>query len=454
MNFSFGSKTANADLEPLGKGGGMKVQKSFKIRLHKSTDLWNNQRIINLNKEYLDLTRVRDKLSFDYLKMISNISSLRTQFIHLHIMDLSGEKPDTKFQDYGLYTQTEQTNNMMLKAHGLNPNANLYKAVQFSFSRSTDAIMNVIDKGYSQDKFQNILEIKGINDHTKLINMLDDINNPNLDINEVFDKHFNRENFLTWMAVNILFGNTEANTRNFYLYSPVSKETWYFMPEKFDSAWGYKYQPGLLKKVRPNEKGLWNYWNSELHRRFFRDRNNVKALSAKIDSLTKIINREQTMEFTSSYYGIVSKFVKALPDLKFYPGRLEDFEAEYKHLADITEENRSNYYTELEKPAPFRLGEPKPVINGYGFDWEQSFDVQGDDLTYNFQLASDPGFQALIADQKGLKDMKYETGNLGKGTYYWRITAHDSKGNEQIASDVFTDETGTDFYGIKKFTIQ
>ena len=70
--------------------------------------------------------RFRNKLSYDLLKGIPQLMSLRTQFVHLYVRDLT-EGNSAEFQDYGLYTQVEQLNKTGMENHGMDSKGQLYK---------------------------------------------------------------------------------------------------------------------------------------------------------------------------------------------------------------------------------------------------------------------------------------------------------------------------------------
>ena len=70
--------------------------------------------------------------------------------------------------------------------HGLDKNGQLYKVNFFEFQRYEDIIRLSSDAGYDADSFEEYLEIKGDNDHSKLIEMLDDVNDTSKPIEETF----------------------------------------------------------------------------------------------------------------------------------------------------------------------------------------------------------------------------------------------------------------------------
>ena len=152
---------------------------------------------------------------------------LRTQFVHLYVKDLT-EDAGAAFEDYGLYTQVEQLNKTALKNHGLDANGQLYKINSFEFYRYEDVIRLQDDPEYDQTAFEELLEIKGDSDHSKLIAMLEAVNDNSIPISTVLDRYFDRENLTYWMAFQILTGNVDTQNRNMFLYSPLNSDTWYF----------------------------------------------------------------------------------------------------------------------------------------------------------------------------------------------------------------------------------
>ena len=46
--------------------------------------------------------------------------------------------------------------------------------------------------------------------------MLTAVNDTSNDINDVIEEYFNRDNYLTWFAVNILTGNRDTINQNFF----------------------------------------------------------------------------------------------------------------------------------------------------------------------------------------------------------------------------------------------
>ena len=138
--FGYGETVANSTVQIRGGSSSMYAQKSYKIELFDGGGDWRGQTTIALNKHWGDLTRARAKLTFDLLKSIPNVVSLRTQYVHLYVKDETATPPETAYRDYGLYTQIEQPNRRFLRNHLLDRYGQLYKATFFEFFRYPDKI--------------------------------------------------------------------------------------------------------------------------------------------------------------------------------------------------------------------------------------------------------------------------------------------------------------------------
>lgn len=212
--------TPNATVQIRGQTSSENAQKNYKIKLKKNKGSWRGQRTIALNKHMGEGLRFRNKMAYDLIKGIDQMMGLQTQFVHLYVKDLT-DSDNGVFEDYGLYTQVEQLNKTALKTHGADPNGQLYKINSFEFLRYEDIIRLSTDPAYDQTAFEARLEIKGDSDHSKLIEMLEVLNDETSSMeDELFATYFDKENIAYWMAFQLLTGNTDTQNRNVYLYSP------------------------------------------------------------------------------------------------------------------------------------------------------------------------------------------------------------------------------------------
>jgi len=451
--FGYGESEINGKISLRGNSTRYLSQRSYKINLNERAGLWNDQRVLNLNKHISEGTRIRNKLSFDLFENIPDFVSLRTQFVHLYVKDLSeGQSAQNQpYEDYGLFTHVEQPNKMFLRNHWLDPNGQLYKATMFEFFRYQDELKEETDPAYDSQLFETRLEIRGREEHGKLLAMLDEVNDLSIPIEEVMEKHFNEDNFLTWMAVNILTDNIDTNSQNFLLYSPLNSMKWYFIPWDYDGGWGYE-----RKRNFPIEStsGISTYWGSELQNRYFRSEDNVKKLEAKIDELyRKFFNEDIVKEKVEKYARVAKKYLNRAPDIGFLPDPLSQIDEEYHEMISIPQQTIQWFKDDIERPKPVFLDDLKQDGQALHFEWGHSFDLQGDDLTYDWILAKDVGFTRIVASKKGLTSTSIDISGIAPGTYYWTVKIKDAKGNLQLPFDIYTDEEDEWHFGMRQIEV-
>ena len=145
-------------------------------------------------------------LYFRLLEDVPSIPSLRTQFVHLYVRDLTAEEPKDTFEDYGLFTQVELPNNRYLRNHGLSVNGALYKANMCEMYRYPDKLKLSTDPDYDLAAFSTVLEPKTGEDHRKLLEMLDAVNDQAVPAEELLERYFDLDNLTSYLAFNILMG--------------------------------------------------------------------------------------------------------------------------------------------------------------------------------------------------------------------------------------------------------
>lgn len=456
--FGAGRVTANGSVEQRGQSVRLAEQKSYKISLANSSDAWRGFRTINLNKHPYDLTRVRNKLSFDLFTTVPNFTSLRTLFVHLFVDD----------QDYGLFTHVENPDTDFLGAHGLDANGHLYKAQFFEFLRYPDELRLTSDPAYNASRFASILEPKGDKNHAKLLAMLDDLNNEEIPINRVLEKYFSRENFITWLAVNILLENLDTASRNFYLYSPSGSSTWYLLPWDYDGALGFYRQPSQVDQVFLSrwQEGLPNWWGMMLGRRFLRDPNNLPDLVARVEALAHDqLSNTRANAALATYHDAVQTFVTRLPDLEHLPvvnhdSAASEWSAEFDRLRTGFGSAYTNFVLTVPRPMPVFLGDPEQVDGKTQFFWDESFQLQGSPLSYDLEVSRQPDFRAgsIVFSQTGLKTTSFLLPTaLPAGNYFWRVTiraADNPAVNWQWPFDSYYDAVADRLhFGTRAFTL-
>lgn len=450
----YGALTPNGTIGIRGATTSLAAQKSYKVELFNNAGTWRGQSTINLNKHIYDGTRFRNKLSFDLLKLIPDMISLRTQFIHVYVKDETTDPVQTRFVDYGLFTQVEQPNKRFLESRLLDRDAQFYKVNDFEFYRYADQIRLVTDSLYDKDSFSLRLEIKGNKDHAKLIQMLDDVNNEDIPIEQTFEKHFNSDNYFAWMAFNILVGNIDTQSQNYYLYSPQNGAKWYFIPWDYDDAFPLQNKPDLMAyNIAPWEHGVSNYWGVVLHRRVLGVEKYRKELDEKISELRNILTPQKIENLIALYQPVVDTYTQMLPDSYYMPANPDTSHA----IADlIPNDIQTNYdlYTEsLKKPMPFYLGSPIIEEGQLSFTWDESYDFGGQDVNYHFIIARDWAFEDVVYDQILTNTTNIQIAPLGSGAYFWGVTATNESGYMQYPFDKYYDTESEVHPGLKRFYI-
>lgn len=444
----YGEVVPNATIQIRGNSTTVKPQKSYKIELRSRAGKWREQSTINLVKSFSDVIRCRNKLSFDLMKQIPNMVSLRTQYVRLFVKDETTDPPKIAYVDYGLYTQVEQTNRAYLRNHYLDPDGQLYKATFFEFLRYPDQIRLATDPLYDEQAFSRILEIKGNNDHTKLIQMLEDVNNVSIPIEQTFEKHFNAENYFTWLAFNILMGNLDTQSQNFLLYSPRNGNKWYFIPWDYDGDLGRQWQDQFFPYDK-FEYGIANYWAVPLHNRVLKVARYRNMLDEKMTELLKFLSPDRLQGMLNEYKKVTDAYTLQMPDLYYLKGGVNNYEAIYAGLSDEIKVNYDLYRESLQTPMPFFLDTPEVLEKSLIFSWGESYDFNAQDITYKLEIARGWDFQDIIYTESLMNQPSTRIDMLASGTYFWRVIATNENGKTQYPFDVYIDSENVPHSGMR-----
>lgn len=439
----YGQTIPNATVQIRGQTSSRNAQKNYKIKLIDNSDSWNGQRTIALNKHMGEGLRFRNKLAYDLMTEIPQIMSLRTQFVHLYVRDLTGNNPD-EFVDYGLYTQVEQLNKTALRTHGLDKNGYLYKVNACEFYEY-NALRLVSDPAYDEASFSAILEAKGRADHTKLLEMLHAVNDYTISNDALLERYFDSENIAYWMAFMILTGNVDTQNRNFYIYCPLNGDTWYIYPWDNDGMMtATEHELRGYHSSTQWESGISNYWGNILFRRALMSEKFRQELHiAILDLLENCLSGDHIGALFRRYNAIVEPYVSRMPDLQFLPVTLQERETA---LADTKYEIWANYqrYLEtLESPMPFYVGVPEQTETSLLVTWDDSFDFQNEDITYRVVLAKDYEDKEVLYEADGIVLPKLEIPLvLEPGQYFLRVVAANASGKQMSCFDYYVNTEG------------
>ncbi len=452
----YGAIEPNATINVRGRTSTEFPQKSYRIDLYDNAGEWRGQKAIALNKHPGDPTRLRNMVFFRLLQDVPDLTSLRTQFVQVFVKDETKAAPDTAFVDYGLYTQVELPNGRYLRNHSLSRNGNLYKANMCELFRYEDKIRLATDPKYDLSAFSEVLEPKTSEDHTKLIAMLDAVNDYTIPIENVVEKYFDAGNLTSYLAFNLLMANPDSSAQNYLLYSPVNSDKWYYLLWDGDGSLAY-YEDELLKNTWTEAdwtKGISDYWGIVLFNRMFRAPLYRQMLKQKVEQLHEIFTPERIVQLISNYRTVVDTFTHRMPDVINLGCTLEQLELIYQNLPGDTERAYQYFVDSLEKPMPFYMDNVEKTENGLLLSWGDAYDFDEELVYYNVEVATDWSFkpETIVYENSRQLKLQSEIPALPEGTYYWRVTATNESGNTQVAFDqVFTD-TGV-HQGTRRFLI-
>lgn len=448
--------TKNATIRVRGNSSRGDVMKSYRIKLDEEAGLFNGQDSLNLNKHVEDMSKVTTKFCTDLLTDVEHMISYQTNFMRVWIRDTSKSKEEQEFEYYGLFTHTEQPNKSFLEKRGLSTECSMYKARDFSFNLDS-RLKNVDDLSYLEEEFESVLGIREGNDHTKLLEMVQAVNDENQDFETVFNKYFNEENYLTWLAFSLLVGADDILNHNYILYSPNASSKWYFFPWDFDSnmVFGEKASSALVPSIKGGQK----LNQSILHRRYFRVPGNLEKIQKKMEYLMENYFTEANIErLVQAYIPVMERTLFQMPDiglLRISPEKLIPYTKDfYKGI----QENYQNFLYAFQFPAPMFVSMPIRNVDGtLNLSWDTSYSYQGRPITYNVTIANDYNMKQVLFKQEGIIDNRLDAQiDLSPGTYYLLVTAVDSEGNEQVSMEHY-EFAGKEFIyksGVLEFTIE
>lgn len=424
----YGETESNATIRIRGNSSSLLPQKSYKLSLNDEAGLWRGQSNIALNKHAFDATRIRNKLYFDLAKNLSDVPSIRTQFVRLFVKDETSGS--TQFVDYGLYTQAEVPTKKYLSNHGLDRAGYLYKAINFNFE-TNDLIKNYDDPAFDEKAMETVISCRGRQDNSRLMEMIAALNDTSNDIDDIIDTYFDRDNYMQWLAFNLLMGNRDTTMQNYFLYSPLNGSKFYFVPWDGDtSLMRTEYQMEGEEAIADWEWGIGNYWGVLLHQRFLRKAGNRADLEQVVEEMHAWLNKETVDQMAAGYYETVAPCIYSMPDYLYLQHTRSEVEYILSKLGDEVEENYRNFKDSLTDPMPFWLYAAEDDGAGVTLNWEAAYDFEGLPFTYRILVSRYPDMRSPLVDQAGLvtTSLTVPRSALGSGEFYWKVVATRSDG--------------------------
>ncbi len=424
---------SNAAIRQRGGFSRAAPQKSFRIKLDKDLPLWRGERRIQLNKSFYDLSRIRNKITFDLLVDVPNLPSMRTQFVNLTLEDQGVTS------NLGVFTQLEYFGKEYLERRGWDKDSRVYKTEYFFFQESPDYALNEAGEPVDIDAFEKLIEIKRGDTHNELISFIDDVNNSNLNFQtDIFNKYLNQDNYLSWFTLNILTDNADTVGKNHYYYNPINTEKFYLVPWDYDLGWENSTQ---ADDVSPIDRPRWWYshayaWPNKLHKRFLQTPGNLALLkSAVIEFKQKHLTQEKIAAKRDSYYDVIFPAISTSVDWDYIyffgsdPEKVAQFNQMFESLSSTVERNFSRFLERENDPMPFYTNAPLIGADSILFSWEESESLTGQTINYDIELATTPEFTpgTIVEVITGITELSYRLDWTHPiGTYYSRITARDA----------------------------
>lgn len=446
----------NATIRVRGNSSRGDEYKSYKVKFTGENMEFEGQTVLNLNKHSEDYSKITTKFCTDVLQGMDDMVSYRTNFMRVWIRDASLPKDEQKFVYYGLFTHIEQPNKSFLEARGLSTSCEMYKARDFSF-QLTDSIKDVDDPDYSEADFEMVLGIREANSHEKLLEMLEAVNDETRDFEEVFETYFDEDNYLTWLAFNLLVGGDDILNHNFIIYSPTNSQKWYFITWDYDSNLAPETRSWLPDSLKGGQK----LNQVVLHRRYLRIPGSLEKLEKKMDELMETAFSEENIKrLTDGYKPVLNQTMWLEPDIGLL--RADMTPADLFPYIDGFRENIERHYndfkTAFQYPTPMFVSMPDKNEDGtLHLAWDSSYSYQQRPITYRVQIASDCHMKNILYEQSDIYTNSIDTDmTFEPGIYYLKVFAVDSEGNAQVSLEHY-EFAGAEFIyenGVLEFEVE
>jgi len=469
--------TPNAELRQRGATSRTAPQKSFRVKLDKAAPLWRGERRLQLNKHPFDRSRMRNKLAFDLMHGVPELASLRTQFVQLAIDDGTGPV------DQGLYTHVEHVGREYLLNRGFDADDGLYKAEELQFQPSELASLALGADGEPLDEaaFEAVVSIKRGDDHAPLVEAITAVSDQRVPFARTLDARFERDNVLAWLASNILLGQQDVGSQNYYLRRPIDSPRFRFLPWDYDNA--FRTEPELVDSFAPAAlrarlaHGFARWHDNLFTRRFLQEPGTYEALVQTARTLRAgPLSGAEVDARVASYAPLIRPIVARAPDIGNVAGVREPanmgvWDADVASLAGTVQSNLSHLLDGPHMPLPPFLKTPLSRVGGAVLSWEPAFAVSGGTLVYDVAVASSPDFApgTIVLEANGVADSGGGVApsdpdrrvqlavELAAGEWFYRVVARvrDDGANAlwQIANNTLVVE-GQTFVGLRAFTVR
>ncbi len=337
-------------------------KKSIKIELPQGAYLFGRNEF-NMNAEYIDITRIRECLSYLYYSRTSQT----VPEVHFTEVVFNGETQ-------GAYLSVQDVDKEFLLNTDLPDEAVIYKCAD----RYT-----TLDRPYELAPYsKKTQESQPWDDFQLLIYWLrlcpEDL------FREQLQQRFHYDDLISSVATNVLLGHGSTYYHNYIMLldNTGSSEGWRYIPWDMDKTWG-KYGPAVPYSKNGSTFGnrrntlIWRMWCNETIR----------------EELLEEIYRQYPMYLEFSQNGtidslasLISPLVEADPFRNF---TMDQFWGDVEYVRNWPESRYSNLVDQIENnPLPFSVSPPESCSAGIRVSWRSA----GDQLTWRLEVSPDSIF--------------------------------------------------------------
>ncbi len=241
------------------------TKKNIKVRFNRG-HYFQGKRKINLNAMWADKSLLREKLQWDLWRN-QNQPYCEAWHVRLH----------NNGDYHGLFVYVEHPDRFYLDRNGLNPQGNLYKAVNSTEQKQTDI------SGYKSAYEKKTNEDGDFTDLAAFIDQLNDT--PESGILSWLHMYLEIEAMLDYQTVVVASSNVDHGHKNHYLYHDTDTGRWWPLIWDLDLSYGRTYvrdNYGVYNdEIRPYTVGeLYGVGWNRLITRFFNARSSLTPVSS------------------------------------------------------------------------------------------------------------------------------------------------------------------------------
>jgi spore coat protein H len=162
------------------------------------------------------------------------------------------------------------------------------------------------------------------------------------------------------MAFNLMVGNVDTQSRNFYIYSPQNVDRWYILPWDMD---GMLFRTQYALENREDyehwESGISNYWGNVLFQRCLKSEEFRRELDAAVLDIKSTLSPSLVDSYVDPYQELIKPYVYSGADITYAPLTPEEYDIVADGINAEIADNYDRYLESLEKPMPFYIGNPQ-----------------------------------------------------------------------------------------------